>query len=288
MCVHSQTLLLCSALLCSSFTDAHKESAKTPEFVIVVLSYNNEKFVRRNIESLLNQKTSVPYSIIYVNDCSQDNTGAIIDEYAKRNKHLKVIHNAQRKGAMANMYTTIHEHCNDHQVVVLCDGDDCLAHNKVLKRLEEEYADPNLWLTYGQFIFYPSGNWGTTYEIPRTALEKKEVRSLVYVAQHLRTFKAALFKKIKKEDLMLNGEFYSVNADMATMIPMIEMAAPLDAHSPCHSKFIPDILYIYNYDNPIGDERINRPQQLSLEKVIRGIKPYDPLATLSSDKEKHA
>ena len=63
-------------------------------------------------------------------------------------------------------------------------------------------------------------------------LSNKQLRTLPYVAQHLRTFKVGLFKKIRKEDLMLNGKFYEVNADMAVMIPLLEMAGPT------HSKFI--------------------------------------------------
>ena len=70
---------------------------------------------------------------------------------------------------------------------------------------------------------------------PNDALVNKQVRTIAYVAQHLRTFKAGLFKKIQKEDLMLNGKFYEVNADMAVMIPLLEMAGP------AHSKFIADI-----------------------------------------------
>ena len=79
---------------------------------------------------------------------------------------------------------------------------------------------------------------------------------------------------------MLNGEFFAVNADMATMIPMLEMCAPKDVHSPNHSKFIPDIMYIYNYNNPLQDERIHRQEQLDIEKIIRAKKPYEPLNSL--------
>ncbi len=271
----------------SLFAVGKTESIQPPlEFVILVPSYNNEKYARRNLESLINQKTSVPYSIICVNDCSTDKTGAIMEDIARENNlsssFLKIIHNPARKGALANIYNTIHDHLKDHQIVVLVDGDDSLAHNNVLARLEQEYANPNLWMTYGQFIFYPSGRWGTTYEIFRDELIEKKVRTLVYVAQHLRTFKASLFKKIRKDDLMLDGKFYAMNADMATMIPMLEMCAPISKDAPNRSKFIPDILYIYNYDNPICDYRVNNGLQLELEKVIRALKPYDPLETLTT------
>ncbi len=262
------------ALLMVSNLLAHKI-----EFVVVIPSYNNEHYVRRNLESVITQNTDVPFSIIYVNDCSPDNTGNLVDALKKEHNlsdsFLKVIHNPIRIGALANIYNTVHDHVQDHQIVVHLDGDDQLAHTKVLTRLAKEYKDPNTWMTYGQFVFVPEGPggriWGTTYEIPQEVLLNKEIRELTYVAQHLRTYKAGLFKKIKKEHLMLNGEFYEMNADMATMIPMLEMAA----HN--HSKFIPDIMCMYTYDNPINDHTVNRNLQLELEEVIRAIEPYDPL-----------
>lgn len=282
-CMHILGKSICLAVSIANMLQSTIQ--KSPlEFVIVVPSYNNEKYARRNLDSLIHQKTSVPYSIICIDDCSTDKTGALMDDYARKHKlsssFLKIIHNEKRMGALSNIYTTIHNHCKDHQVVVLVDGDDCLAHNLVLARLEAEYANPELWMTYGQFIFYPSTKWGTTYEITRESLLKKEVRSLVYVAQHLRTFKAGLFKKIKKEDLMLDGTFFAMNADMATMICMLEMCTPKDENAVSHCTFIPDILYIYNYVNPISDHIIDRSLQLELEKVIRARKPYEPLETL--------
>lgn len=279
-----------SIVICGNFLSALQPTFSQPgvEFVIVVPSYNNITWVKRNLDSLTRQKTTGPYSIIYsiicIDDCSTDGTGKAMDDYAHEHGFnecfLKIIHNKQRMGALANIYNTIHHHCKDHQIVILCDGDDAIGNNLVLARLAQEYADPNLWLTYGSFMFYPSSVWGTTYEISREALEKKQVRSLVYVAQHLRTFKVSLFKKIKKEHLMLDEEFYAVNADMAIMLPMLEMCAPKNAQAPNHCKFIPDILYIYNYDNPLCDERINRPAQLAIEKVIRALPPYEPLDRL--------
>lgn len=268
----------------SDIPDSVVSEPLVPELVIVVPSYNNEKYARRNLDSLTKQKTTNPYSIIYIDDCSTDKTGSIVDDYARTHElpstFLKVIHNKERKGALANIYETIHAHCKDHQIVVLVDGDDALNHDGVLARLEREYSDPDLWMTYGQFIFYPSTKWGMTYEIPRQALIEKQVRSLVYVAQHLRTFKTKLFKKIRKDDLMLDGKFYAMNADMAIMIPMLELSAPLHTNAPNHSKFISDIMYIYNYENPISDHVIDRALQLKLEDVIRALKPYEPLEKL--------
>ena len=177
--------------------------AKKLEFVIIVPSYNNEQWVERNLDSLIYQQTEQAcYRIICIDDCSTDATGVLMDEYVKKHQlsepFIKIIHNKKRRGALANIYSTIHEHCKDHEIALIVDGDDVLSMNHVLKRLEKEYHNPNLWLTYGQFIFYPSGKWGTTYEISRDVLINNTVRTVPAVALHLRTFRVSLFKKIKR------------------------------------------------------------------------------------------
>ena len=255
-----------------------------PELRIVVPSYNNKKYARRNLESLIHQKVDLPFSIVVVNDCSTDGTGAILEEVKKdynlSDDFLTIVHNEKRRGALANIYTTVHERCRDNHIIVLVDGDDALAHPQALQRIVREYKDPDILMTYGQFVFYPSGDWGTTYEIPREALEKKEVRILVYVAQHVRTFKRELFIKIDKEDLMKDGEFFPMAGDVATMIPLLEMAAPVTPGGKIRSVFIPDILLIYTYNNPLNDHTLDRSKQRELEQYIKAMKPYNPLKKL--------
>ena len=39
-----------------------------PEFVILITSYNNEKYAEANLASVCHQRSTKPYTIIYVND----------------------------------------------------------------------------------------------------------------------------------------------------------------------------------------------------------------------------
>lgn len=48
-------------------------------------NYNNEQFLKRCIDSILNQKTSFNYKIIFIDDCSNDNSVQIIKSYMKNN-----------------------------------------------------------------------------------------------------------------------------------------------------------------------------------------------------------
>ncbi len=62
-----------------------------PLISIIVPVYNVENYIRRCVDSLINQ-TYKNLEIILVDDGSPDNSGAICDEYAQRDSRVKVIH----------------------------------------------------------------------------------------------------------------------------------------------------------------------------------------------------
>ncbi len=270
------------ALICLSFGMIHP-ATNSIEFVILITSYNNEKWAKDNLKSVCHQKSTNPYQVICINDCSKDKTKEIMDKYVRKHNlqsFVTLIHNEKRVGAMENIYTAIHSYIPDHKIVVSVDGDDRLAHNEVLLQLEKKYADPDIWMTYGSVLTVPPGHTRLSSNIPDKVFKEKKIRKTPFRSQHLRTFKAGLFKKIKREDFMYQGKFLSMTSDQAFMFPMLEMCSPIYKGAKNHSTFIPEILYIYNYANPINDFRVNHDLQLSLEKYIRAKTPYKPIESL--------
>lgn len=242
--------------------------AQERKIVVIVPSYNNARYVQQNLDSLFSQEYS-NYRVIYIDDCSTDGTFELVKKYVTERKlwsNIKLIHNTTRRGALANLYYAI-KSCKDYEIVVTVDGDDWAATPQMLARVNTAYADPNVWLTYGQFQFYPQGTPGYCSEIPRDGASARRNSG---AASHLRTFYAGLFKKIAKNDLKYNDAFYAVTWDKAMMAPMLEMA-----NGKWH--FIRDILYMYNCSNPISDAALYGQEQVRMRDHIMELPAYQPL-----------
>ena len=58
---------------------------------VIVPIYNVEDYLRHCLDSIISQ-TYQNLEIILVDDGSKDNSGKICDEYAERDKRIKIIH----------------------------------------------------------------------------------------------------------------------------------------------------------------------------------------------------
>jgi histo-blood group ABO system transferase len=240
--------------------------------VIISASYNNARWYQRHLDSIFVQKYQ-NYQVIYIDDASTDRTADLVQAHCKKRGlgfKINLIRNAQRKGALANQYHAIHS-CKDNAIIIILDADDWFAHENVLAHINEVYQNPDIWLTYGQFIEYPTNTKGFCCPIPQHVVEKNTFREFEHIPSHLRTFYAWLFKQIDINDLLYEGDFFRMTGDIATMFPMIEMARK------GHFKFISDVLLIYNDQNALNDYKVSKTLQRNTDLEIRRRKRYQPL-----------
>jgi|SRR5579859_186704 len=121
-------------------------------------------------------------------------------------------------------------------IVLSVDGDDWLAHDRVAEVVSLHYANPDVWLTYGSYA-HADGRPGIC-----RAYDDEDYRGSQWRASHLKTFRAALFQKIREEDLRdARGAWLALAVDHAIMFPMLEMATR------AHTRYIKDVLYTYNF-----------------------------------------
>lgn len=245
----------------------------TSEIKIVVPIFNAERWIEKCIKSIKAQQYS-NFECYLVNDVSTDKTKEKINKYICNDDRFVYVENVEKKYALKNIYDTIKDYnFHNEDIVVLLDGDDWFASPLVLTKISEIYKKESCWMTYGSYVEYPSMKKGRfSQKIPQTTIDNSSYRTEQWRSSHLRTFKVKLWNKIKKEDFLYSktGKFVKAAWDLAFMFPMLEMSA----HK---AKYVSDILYFYNRENPLNEDKINHNIQLSEESEIRSRKKYERL-----------
>lgn len=255
--------------------------------VVIIPSYNNAACYLDNLESVFKQNYS-NFRVIYINDCSTDATGQLVEDYV-RNRNLQdrivIIHNRENMKAMANIYHAVHL-CADSDLVIILDGDDAFKHEHVLATIERVHRERDAWISYAQYINVPEHKcreWGMrvegwAMEVPEAIIKANAFRKHMWSWSGLRSFYAWIFKQIKKEDLIDDrpdsphrGKFYAVCCDNAYFFPLLEMAGT-------HCAFIDEVLLLRNVDTPLNDFKINKSIQHKTALHIRSKRPYNRLA----------
>ena len=121
------------------------------KFSIIIPVYNTEKYLEKCISSVINQKYK-NFEVILIDDGSKDNSGAICDEYAKKDNKVKVIH--QINAGVSTARNVGIKNANGKYIIFL-DSDDSL-NGESLTRLNDiieknEEIDCILYNVDGEF-----------------------------------------------------------------------------------------------------------------------------------------
>ncbi|KST86010.1 hypothetical protein B9W73_01485 [Lactococcus lactis] len=124
------------------------------KFSIIIPVYNSSVYLKRCIDSILNQ-TYKELEIILVNDGSTDDSGTICEEFASKENRIKVIHQ-KNSGTSQARNTGLNFSVGDY--VLFMDNDDYWTTNdglyKIASQLKESQADV---LIFDAAIEYDSG-----------------------------------------------------------------------------------------------------------------------------------
>lgn len=242
------------------------------KFKIVTPVYNAEKWIHLCIRSLKAQSYQ-NFDCYIVDDFSTDNTQNVIRKEIEKldNFHLLI---PEIKGYPLGSLNFALENASieEEDIVVILDGDDWLYSENSLEIVKNTYEKEKCYLTYGSYVEYPSKKRGKfSKKIPPHIIENKLYRQSEWMTSHMRTFKYKLWKNIDKQDLKdSDGMFYKKAGDLAPTFCMLELAGK-------KISFIEDILYVYNRNNPLNEDKVNHTEQLLAEKKIRSSKIYETL-----------
>lgn len=217
--------------------------------VIVIPARNDSDWIPRNLSSVAIQKYQ-NYRVIYIDDCSTDNTPKLVDRTVKKlglSNRFYYLRTPQRNYQACSRFLAYHL-CHDSEVICMLDGDDWLADDQVLLKVSLTYQKGAM-ATYGSYRYFSNGKTenfiyarGPAETFPPDVLYHRSFRQYRWVSQHLRTAYAGLFKRIAIEDLVdSDNQFYRCCTDLAEMFPVLEMASPRIFQ-------INSCLYIYNIE----------------------------------------
>lgn len=199
----------------------------TNEFVIFSSGRGCLPWAGLHFESILAQNYNRFRAITVVDD-DPELAAYISDRY--RTPHI----NQTRLGALASL--TKHLTIRDEEILVLLDLDDWFFRTDTVALLNQIYADPSVWVTYGNYIS-STGAPGHCAPWPRGVAP----RAAPWIFSHLKTMRGFIWNQIDKGDFRgPDGEFALACADRAIMYPALDMAGPE------HTRFIDTPLVVYN------------------------------------------
>lgn len=95
---------------------------------VVMATYNGSRYLREQLDSILNQSVSVD-EIVIVDDCSSDDTIKIINEYRRKYSFIYLIQNVKNIGVVKTFEAAINN-CKG-QYILFADQDDVWFKDKV-------------------------------------------------------------------------------------------------------------------------------------------------------------
>jgi len=235
--------------------------------IVVTTLYNGAEYIEKCINSIMSQSHK-DFKCYITDDISTDNSVDVTKDLIKGDDRFILIENKTKHYQPGNYDQVIRDNIEilDNEVIVEIDGDDWLPDEDTLNRINKLYTNKEVWIANGSFV-YSNGNKG--FSSPQVI---DNLRQRQFTASHIRTWRAFLWREIKIEDLKdSDGEYWSVAGDLAFMYPMLEMA------SDNHYRFMGDINYVYNEQNPLNDHKVNMTSVNNVVRLIRAMTPYKPL-----------
>lgn len=254
--------------------------APPPKIHIFVTHYRTPHLLDKCLTSLFEQKCSVPFHVHLVDDMSEmPEVDQIIQMWSQKEPiRLSVTLNTVRKTKGPNLFALLDSGTyHPEDILGIVDGDDWLAHPNALQRVVDEYVSTDCWMTYGSYLCSDgkTGNCTTPLTPFHLACEAagRGFREAPWVFSHFFTAKAFLWKQVPRDVLQFSERptHEGSTSDQLFNIPIAEMA------SSKHIRQIPDILYIYNNQNPLSDCVVRPKEQELLDQLNRKRPALKPL-----------
>lgn len=115
-----------------------KSGAQTPMVTVTVVTYNQEKWIRQTLDSILAQQTEYLYEVIIGEDHGTDGTRAICQEYSDKYENVTLLPMTENLGVTANWIRCVQ--AGTGKYIQVCAGDD-YWHNPKKIQLQVDFME---------------------------------------------------------------------------------------------------------------------------------------------------
>lgn len=207
---------------------------------VCMITYGHENYIHEALNGILSQETNFEIELVIANDCSPDNTDAIINDIISshpKGNLIKYTRHTENLGIMPNLLFAI-EQCQG-EYIAMCEGDDYWIDNKKLqKQVELIEADKNLGLVYtGVKFFNQSANQFVNIP-PRFAKLSSEVIPKMMESKFIE-FPTTLFRATVLQQVIQTIKPELMNAVIGDTRILLETAFQSEIH------FLSDVTTVY-------------------------------------------
>jgi len=204
--------------------------------VIVSTFWNSEKYIEECINSIKSQYYT-NFKAYFIDDMSTDSSYEVAKKTIGDDRRFTLIKNTEKKYKCKNFIDVIRDNSSIkwNDVIVEIDGDDKLINNHVFGQLTKIYMNKDIWVCGSKWVDKDgnSMNYGR--------MNADFARTSTWNFSHLRTYRAFLFRLIKDEHLMYNGDYLKAAVDIGIGLPILEMSGNE------HYYFLDEVTYEYHW-----------------------------------------
>lgn len=181
--------------------------------LILLATYNGEKFIKEQLNSIFSQ-TYKYFDLVVSDDNSTDETLKILEEFSVNYKNITIIQNLGKHGALHNFKNLVKyakEQLTKYDYYMFCDQDDVWIHDKIecsLEEIKKYQKKPVLVYTSKQYVdeYLNPLNWN----VKKESLFDKNIllQNKTYGCTHILSYE--LFEKLDYniDDNFINYDHY--------------------------------------------------------------------------------
>lgn len=214
--------------------DPNRETpARPPKVSVCVITYNQERYIRKCLQSLVEQQTNFAFEVIVGDDCSTDGTRAVVQEFVERYPQLvRALFQEQNSGGSHNNLE-VHAAATGDYVAHL-DGDDYALPSRLQAQADLLDSEPGCHAVWHRVDFFDndggfcSGNTADLSSFPGGQVSFSDAVRLGFIG----VFSSLMYRR-------------SARSPVATGRQILDLYFTLDLLSKGHGHIIDQVLGRY-------------------------------------------